>query len=124
MIIGKETPVCACSEVHEDAIGRVRKDELPLSQVLGVAELFKILGDPTRLRLVQALSGAEELCVCDIALVLGMSQSAVSHQLAILRQARLVKYRKDGKVVYYSLDDGHVASLIAVAVEHVSERKL
>ena len=124
MIIGKETPVCACSEVHEDAIGRVRKDELPLSQVRGVAELFKILGDPTRLRLVQALSGAEELCVCDIALVLGMSQSAVSHQLAILRQARLVKYRKDGKVVYYSLDDGHVASLIAVAVEHVSERKL
>lgn len=124
MIIGKETPVCACSEVHEDAIGRVRKDELPLSQVLGVAELFKILGDPTRLRLVQALSGAEELCVCDIALVLCMSQSAVSHQLAILRQARLVKYRKEGKVVYYSLDDGHVASLIAVAVEHVSERKL
>lgn len=124
MIIGKETPVCACSEVHEDAIGRVRKDELPLSQVRGVAELFKILGDPTRLRLVQALSKAEELCVCDIALVLGMSQSAVSHQLAILRQARLVKYRKDGKVVYYSLDDGHVASLIAVAVEHVSERKL
>ena len=95
-----------------------------MSQVRGVAELFKILGDPTRLRLVQALSKAEELCVCDIALVLGMSQSAVSHQLAILRQARLVKYRKDGKVVYYSLDDGHVASLIAVAVEHVSERKL
>lgn len=85
-----------------------------------LAETFKVLGDPTRLRIVFALS-REELCVCDLANLFGVSQSAVSHSLRVLRQMTLVKYRKDGKIAYYSLDDDHIARLLEEGFRHVEE---
>ena len=90
----------------------------PLDNALD-AELFKALSDPTRLKIVIALA-KEELCVCDIAALLGMTDSAISHQLRPLRNRRLVKYRKDGKMAYYSLDDKHIEDLIHIAARHVS----
>lgn len=90
------------------------------SAVAALAETFRVLGDPTRLRIVYALSRAE-LCVCDLANVLGASQSVVSHSLRALRQMRLVRYRRAGKVAYYALDDAHIASLVAEGFRHVAE---
>ena len=87
-----------------------------------LAETFRVLGDPTRLRIMHALS-SEELCVCDLANLLEMSQSAVSHSLRALRQMRLVRFRKEGKIAYYSLDDDHIASLISDGFRHVEEHK-
>lgn len=89
--------------------------------VTTLAETFRILGDPTRLRIVHALSD-HELCVCDLATVLGVEQSVVSHSLRALRQMRLVRYRKDGKIAYYSLDDDHIESLVVEGFRHVEER--
>jgi ArsR family transcriptional regulator len=88
--------------------------------VAALAETFRVLGDPTRLRIAFALS-REELCVCDLAALLGVSQSVVSHSLRALRQMRLVRYRKDGKVAYYALDDEHIASLLGEGFRHVEE---
>lgn len=85
-----------------------------------LAQTFKVLGDPTRVSLAWALS-REELCVCDLAALLGMSQSAVSHSLRALRDLRLVRYRKEGRIAYYSLDDAHVAELLALGFQHVEE---
>ena len=88
--------------------------------VASLAETFKILGDPTRLRIAHALA-REELCVCDLAAVLGASQSVVSHSLRALRQMRLVRYRKEGKIAYYALDDEHIGALLAEGFRHVEE---
>lgn len=90
-------------------------------RVQETAEFFKVFGDPTRLRILQALS-VGELCVCDLCAVLDMGQSAISHQLRILKQARLVHNRKEGKVVHYSLDDEHVMAILETGMEHVGER--
>ena len=84
------------------------------------ARMFKALGDPTRVRLVQALA-ERELCVCDLANVLGLRQSTVSHQLRLLRALRIVRFRKEGRVAYYALDDAHVAGLLAQGLDHVRE---
>lgn len=97
-----------------------RKSARSDSRVLLVAEIFKVLGDPTRLRIVDALSRSE-LCVCDLALIVGASQSTVSHSLRALRQMRLVRYRKDGKIAYYSLDDDHISKLLGLVFEHAEE---
>ena len=86
-----------------------------------VAELFKVLGDPTRARIIRALED-KELCVCDLAEELGMTDSAISHQLRVLKQARLLSSRRDGKHLYYSLEDHHVAVLFDTALEHIRER--
>ena len=88
--------------------------------VFALAETFKALADPTRLRIIAALA-AKELCVCDLAQILGLTGSAVSHQLRLMRGQKLVKYRKEGKIAYYALDDTHVEALIKQAVEHVEE---
>ena len=85
-----------------------------------LAELFKVFGDTTRVKIISALFEAE-MCVCDIAELLGMTQSAISHQLRVLRQARLVKHRKEGKVVFYSLDDEHIKSIFNQGLEHILE---
>jgi DNA-binding transcriptional ArsR family regulator len=87
-----------------------------------IAETFKILGDPTRVKILHALS-KRELCVCDISAVITIGQSAVSHQLRLLRGARLVKHRKEGKMVWYSLDDEHISLLLAQGIEHVKHGK-
>ena len=94
--------------------------ELSQQYIQPLADVFKVLGDPTRLRILRVLMN-QEVCVRDIADELGMGQSAVSHQLRILRDARLVQFRRDGKTVYYSLADAHVFTLLDVGLEHVSE---
>lgn len=111
---------CETTIVHEQTVKQVEK-EIPNEELLyDVAELFKIFGDSTRIRILSALL-SNELCVCDISTLLSMTKSAVSHQLRILRQAKLVKNRRSGKEIYYSLDDDHVASIINLALEHAKE---
>ncbi len=96
--------------------------KMPDDEVLfDLAELFKVFGDSTRVRILSALS-CNELCVNDLSVLLDMTQSAVSHQLKALRAAKLVRSRKDGKVVYYSLDDEHVNAIMAIGMQHVNER--
>lgn len=113
---------CQCTVLHQDRLDRVQAGFPGADDLEGAAEVFRLLGDPGRLRIVQALA-AEELCVCDLATFLGTSSSAVSHQLRLLKQARLVKNRREGKVVYYRLDDGHVTALVVTALDHARERK-
>ena len=85
-----------------------------------LAELFKVFGDTTRIKILYALF-SKEMCVCDIADLLGMTHSAISHQLRVLKQARLVKFRKEGKVVYYSLDDSHISQIFDCGLSHIQE---
>ena len=113
---GKESCDIFC--VNPQTVERVRSRMLPPAAVQRLAMTFKVLGDPTRIRVLDALS-KDELCVCDLAVLLEMSSSAVSHQLRVLRDARLVKYRKEGKMAFYSLDDAHVLSLFEQGLEHV-----
>ena len=115
-----EIKKCDSTIIHEDVVNKVKENMPPEESLYNLAELFKVFGDSTRIRILYALS-ASDMCVCDIAALLDMSQSAISHQLRILKQARLVKYRKDGKVVYYSLDDDHVNQIFAQGLEHVKE---
>jgi DNA-binding transcriptional ArsR family regulator len=115
-----ERDLCEVQCIDELKVRRVRRGMPDPAAVADLAETFKVLGDPTRLRIVHALS-REELCVCDIATVLGVSQSVVSHSLRALRQMRLVRYRKAGKIAYYTLDDDHIAALLAEGFRHVEE---
>lgn len=112
--------LCEVRHVHPDAIARARRTIPDASLVETASVLLKAVADPTRLRILCAL-GADELCVCDIAASLGLSESAVSHQLRALRETRLVAHRKDGRVVYYRLNDSHVNDLISSALEHARE---
>lgn len=113
-------PLCECEEVHIDVVEK-KREEMPEQNVLyDLSDFFKILGDSTRISILFAIDG-EPMCVCDIAKVLGMTKSAVSHQLKILRQSALIKYRKVGKNVYYSLADDHVRDIIEKALEHIKE---
>ena len=114
-------PLCAeANVIHEDVLVRVREKMPDEEPVYEVSELFKVFGDSTRARIICALN-IEEMCVCDLAALLNMTQSAISHQLRILKTARLVKSRKHGKIVYYSLDDAHIGDIFAKAFEHVME---
>lgn len=111
---------CETTAIHEDIVAKVVEDFPDEEALYELADLFKVLGDPTRVRILSALSLAE-LCVCDIAYLLEMSQSAISHQLTVLRKARLVKNRREGKVVYYSLDDDHVTTIFKEGLHHINE---
>ncbi len=112
--------VCDVTVIHEDVVKKV-KNELPHSQeVKKCASLFKILGDHTRFKIITTLL-KEEMCVCDISYLLDMSQSLISHQLRVLRDARLVKHRREGKVVYYSLDDSHIEKIVKYGFDHIKE---
>lgn len=111
---------CKDLKKHPSRIESVRATMPGESLLLDASELFKVMGDPTRMRIITSLFKAE-LCVCDLSEIAGISQSAVSHQLRILRQARLVRYRREGKNAYYSLQDEHVRKLVAMAIEHVHE---
>ncbi|MCX7694374.1 MAG: metalloregulator ArsR/SmtB family transcription factor [Caloramator sp.] len=116
----KKIDVCSCNIIHEDVVTKVR-DKMPEEEKLfDLAEFFKVFGDSTRIKIMYALF-EQEMCVCDIAALLNMTQSAVSHQLRVLKQARLVKYRKEGKVVYYSLDDEHIKDIVKEGLEHINE---
>jgi len=112
----------ACSDTNQHAANVALTKERMLSErdFLFMAELFKALGDYTRVRILYALS-IHELCVCALAEVLDMSQSAISHQLRLLRAAKLVRYRKEGKNVYYALDDDHVRNLVTQGLDHIRE---
>lgn len=112
--------VCEVLCVDEGAVRRAERALPAPEAVAALAETFKVLGDPTRVRIARALA-SEELCVCDLATLLGMSQSAVSHSLRALRQLRLVRYRKAGKIAYYRLDDDHIARLLDEGLRHVAE---
>lgn len=109
---------CECNTVHEDVVKKVQGEMLANKEFDYMGELFKSFGDPTRLKILFALS-KEELCVHDIANLLDMSQSAISHQLRVLRNVRLVKNNKVGKTVYYSLDDDHVYRILEQGIEHI-----
>ena len=118
----KKEPIeqCECMQVHQDVVNRV-SNEMPDDEILyDVAELFKVFGDSTRVKILYALFESE-MCVCDIADLLGMTQSAISHQRRVRKQSRLVKYRRDGKTVFYSLADGHIKTIFDQALEHVLE---
>ncbi len=113
----QKTDICNGHHHHE----HVEKDEIPADEVLyRMAALFKTFGDPTRIRILSALNH-HELCVCDIAECLGMTQSAISHQLRVLKQMELVKFRKEGKTVFYSLSDDHVYTILNQGLDHVNE---
>jgi DNA-binding transcriptional ArsR family regulator len=113
-----ECDLCEQLCEHPQVICLARADMLGETTVRRLAETFKVLGDPTRIRVLDVLA-KRELCVCDIAATLQMGQSAISHQLRVLRAARLVKYRKDGKAAWYSLDDAHVVGLMEQGLEHI-----
>lgn len=110
---------CDCSIIHEDVVNDVQKHMPPEEDLMELADLFKVFGDSTRVKIVYALFRAE-MCVCDIAVLLGMTKSAISHQLRVLRQAHLVKYRKEGRTVFYSLDDDHVSTIFDQGLLHIS----
>lgn len=113
-----EIEFCKCNEIHNDIVCKVEENMILEETSIVLAEFFKVLGDPTRIKILYALS-VNEMCVCDISKLLNMTQSAVSHQLRVLRAARLVKYRKEGKVVYYSLDDEHVENVFRQGLDHI-----
>ena len=116
----EEQDRCEVLEVHQEAVKKL-EEELPPEELLyDLAELFKVFGDSTRIKILYALFEAE-LCGCDIAQALGMTQTAVSHQLRVLKANKLVKFRKEGKNVFYSLDDDHVRRIIDQGMEHLGE---
>lgn len=111
---------CDYTVIHEEVVNKV-KNKMPREESLyDLAELFKVFGDSTRIKILWALAESD-MCVCDIAYLLNMTQSAISHQLRVLKQARLVKNRKEGKVVYYSLEDIHVKHIFEQGLIHVNE---
>ena len=115
-----DVPCCEAYEVHEDKI-RAANEQMPdEDELYDLAELFKVFGDSTRIRILFVLFQSE-MCVCDLAQSLNMNQSAISHQLAVLKKSKLVKYRREGKTVFYSLADGHVRTIINQGMEHVAE---
>lgn len=112
--------VCHCDVIHIDIVNQV-KDKMPAEETLyDLAELFKVFGDSTRTKILCALFESE-MCVCDIAALLNMTQSAISHQLRVLKSSKLVKFRKSGKVVYYSLADDHIKLIFDQGLAHVNE---
>ncbi len=117
----KDSTVCDEACVHRAAVAKARKMIGDDALFARLAEFYKALGDPTRAKILYALS-VSELCVCDIAEIIGMSDSVVSHQLRILRNMRLVKHRKEGRSAFYSLDDRHIEVLLMQGMEHAKER--
>lgn len=116
----EKAPCCTTHHVHPDAVERVREVAPAEDTLIDLAELFKVFGDSTRIRILSALMEGE-LCVCDIATLLEMTLSAISHQLRILRTAKLVEARRAGKTVFYRLADEHVKTILAVGIEHINE---
>lgn len=120
MIKTNNVSLCSLMHVHQDIVSRVSQ-EMPDEDILfDMSELFKLFGDSTRIRILYCLFESE-MCVCDIATLLHMTQSAISHQLSILKKGKLVKSRRSGKTVFYSLADAHVRSMINQAMEHIQE---
>ena len=115
-----EFEVCTEKTIHDNVIQEVKKNMEKDEVLYDLAEVFKIFGDTTRIKILSTLF-ENKMCVCDIASVIKMTHSAVSHQLRVLKAAKLVKYKKEGKVVYYSLDDEHVKSIFNEGLKHIKE---
>ena len=111
---------CSCEIVHQEAVDAAAAVLPPLGELEPLGEFFKVLTDATRLKLLYAL-GTGELCVCDLSVVSGASVSSVSHHLAALKRVRLVKSRRDGRIIYYSLDDDHIHGILRYALDHLGE---
>lgn len=120
MATDKELECCENSEVHEELLRVVREQLPPEEQLYDLAELFKMFGDSTRIRILFVLFEAE-VCVCDLAATLNMTVSAVSHQLKLLKQSKLIKSRREGRSVFYSLADDHVRTIVSQGMEHITE---
>lgn len=119
--MSKEEIFCDCEVIHADVLEEV-KPKMPIEEdIYDLSDFFKVLGDSTRLKIISALD-VHEMCVCDIAVLLNMTKSAISHQLRYLKQADLVKFRKEGKVVFYSLKDDHVKDIFEIGMEHIKEK--
>ena len=119
--MAKNEFVCDCSVIHQDIVDKTIKNMPDAYTFNKLAEFFKILGDTTRAKILFALD-QNEMCVCDIANVLGMSKSSISHQLGTLRRSGIVKCRKSGKEVFYMLDDNHVKEVFEIGVEHIEHK--
>lgn len=120
MFNSSEIGNCEVRIIHQDVVDKVVASLPPDEELYDLAELFKVFGDSTRIKILSALL-EHEMCVCDIAAALGMTQSAISHQLGVLKRAKLVKFRREGKVVYYSLDDDHVKQVFEQGFSHIKE---
>jgi len=118
--MSKDVPSCEYIHIHDDLVKKVEEAMPENEELFDLAELFKVFGDTTRIKILYVLFESE-MCVCDIARILNMTVSAISHQLRILKQARLVKYRKDGKSVFYSLSDDHIKMILDNGIEHINE---
>ncbi|APF25390.1 bacterial regulatory, arsR family protein [Clostridium sporogenes] len=117
----RQIDTCTCNVIHHDVVDKVKDNMIEEDKVQDLGDFFKVLSEPTRIKILYALASSE-MCVCDISNLLNMTQSAVSHQLKVLRIARLIKFRKEGKVVYYSLDDSHVENVFKQGLEHIMHR--
>lgn len=115
-----EIDICGVRIVHINRVNRAHNEAIPEKELNRLAQTFKVLGDPTRLKIVMALTDSE-MCVCDLAVFLGVTESAVSHQLRRLKDLALVKHRREGQILFYSLDDNHVVEFLKVGLEHVRE---
>ena len=116
----KEQGLCKCRIIHDERVSSARMNALSGLEHQRLTNLYKAMGDSTRLRILLALS-SEEMCVCDLAAFLGVTESAVSHQLRMLRQLYLVSSRRDGPILYYSLSDEHIDQLISIGLDHIRE---
>lgn len=117
----KDELFCDCDMIHSDVVNAVRKNMPDENELYDLSDFFKILGDSTRARIIWALDESE-MCVCDLAVLLGMTKSAISHQLGSLRQANLVKNRREGKNVFYSLADDHIRQIFETGLQHIREK--
>ena len=115
-----EAGVCEFMHIHEEIVDKVEKVMPDEQQLLNLSEFFKVFGATTRIKILYVLSQSE-MCVCDIATLLQMGQSAISHQLRVLKQMRLVTFRREGKTVFYKLADAHIETILAQGMEHISE---
>lgn len=119
--MAKEDLICDCEVIHANIVNEVQKRMPNDEDIYDLSDFFKVLGDSTRMKIIWALDESE-MCVCDIAVLLNMTKSAISHQLRSLRNANLVKFRKEGKTVYYSLKDEHVRDIYEKGMEHIKEK--
>jgi len=118
---GFTSNLCSINEIDPEKVALVQKQALPERTIERVSRLFSALSDPTRLKILHALTVTEELCVCDLAALAELSVSAVSHQLRLLRDRDLVRARRDGRMVYYSLADDHISILMGTGIDHADE---
>ena len=120
VFLDKDLVFCDCEVIHADMVDKVSKKMPDDYELYDLSDFFKVFGDSTRIKIMWALDEGE-MCVCDLAVLLNMTKSAISHQLRSLKQANLVKYRKEGKVVFYTLADEHVKEIIEKGLEHIRE---